>query len=264
MIIVPNSYGSALAEKNDCHTPAGSSAGGQFCSKGGGSARPVPIRVKTMKEAVERILRGEVIELEDVEDVNTLLDRLGDMAKDAAKRGEAAPNYDLCKVSVRGTNLFCAESLGLPRVTMPQLKGVPVPGSPASRLEPDEDGQVNAAEAFLRYLKEEHGIDSDNKKMKAAKLKATQNELVGSKVARLMRKKSYDPEERPIFVSNDHYVLDGHHHWAAAVGRDTSDNKLGDLKVRVEHIDAPISELLKLAKTWTREFGIRPKAAGAS
>lgn len=35
MIIVPNSYGSALREMNDCHNPAGP-GGGQFCSKGGG------------------------------------------------------------------------------------------------------------------------------------------------------------------------------------------------------------------------------------
>jgi len=40
MIIVPNSYGSALNESNDCHNPAGSSEGGQFCSDKGKAAAP--------------------------------------------------------------------------------------------------------------------------------------------------------------------------------------------------------------------------------
>jgi GNAT superfamily N-acetyltransferase len=36
MRLIPDSWGSTLREANDCHEPAGSSKGGQFCSKGGG------------------------------------------------------------------------------------------------------------------------------------------------------------------------------------------------------------------------------------
>jgi hypothetical protein len=38
------------------------------------------------------------------------------------------PKFDLCKVTVKGTNLFCVESKGIPRIKMPQLAGVPAKG----------------------------------------------------------------------------------------------------------------------------------------
>ena len=36
-------------------------------------------------------------------------------------KGGKAPNFNLCNVSVTGSNLFCAESKGIPRIQMPQL-----------------------------------------------------------------------------------------------------------------------------------------------
>lgn len=33
MLVIPNSYGARLRERNDCHEPGGSSKGGEFCSK---------------------------------------------------------------------------------------------------------------------------------------------------------------------------------------------------------------------------------------
>ena len=48
--------------------------------------------------------------------------------------GEKAPVYDLCKVSVRGTNLFCADALDIERDKMPQFLAFPKPGSEADKL----------------------------------------------------------------------------------------------------------------------------------
>ena len=269
---VPNS-GSALVEFNPCHKPKGA-GGGQFCATKGSdraaaparpASRPVPIRVRSVKAAIPLILQGKVVELTDARQVNTLLSRLARMAQDAQARGEHAPNYDLCKVSVRGTNLFCIERLrtdehpeGVPRIHMPQFTGKPVPGSPADRLPRNLHGNVDAAGEFVAHLKS-LGITTEAGKVPAASLKASQAELIGPRVAAMMTGRSFDPHEGHIFISRDNYVVDGHHRWAAVVGLDAKDNKLGDITMNVVRVDAPISEVLHIANRWTRQFGIRAK-----
>lgn len=241
--------------------------GGRRASRSSTYVRPLVHRVETIHEALALLAKGRVVELADTRSVNTLLTRLAAIAQDAAAKGMQAPTYDLCKVSVRGTNLFCTERVrtaqypqGLPRIVMPQLKGIPRPGSDAAKLELDKSGQVNAGEAFLDYLGD-LGISSEREKIKAAKLKASQAELVGSRVAALMTREGFNPRRKRIYISRDNYIVDGHHHWAAAVGLDAADNKLGDVKMKVVRIDAPITEILQLARSWTREFGVMPKAA---
>jgi len=54
-------------------------------------------------------------------------------------------------------------------------------------------------------------------------------------------------------------VVDGHHRWAAVVGRDAEDNKLGDIKMNTLKIDMPITEVLHIANEWTKKFGIKQK-----
>jgi hypothetical protein len=234
-------------ESNACHTPSGPT-GGQFCGTGAGSgnavaARPVPVTVNTVGEAVKAILAGKVVVLKDTRSVNTILTKLARIALDAEKKGKDAPNYNLCNVSVAGTNVFCAKGLktkeypnGVPRIDMPQLKG--------------------GIADFRQYLKTQ-GITSERQTVSAASLKATQNELIGSKVAAFMVDKKLTASKRSdaIFVSSDGYVVDGHHRWAAMVGRDAKDGHLGDFKMKVVRINAPISELLKVANTYTKKRG---------
>jgi hypothetical protein len=59
--LIPNSNGednspARLHESNDCHVPAGSPAGGQFCSEPGGYAGKTSIQVETVAEVEARIL----------------------------------------------------------------------------------------------------------------------------------------------------------------------------------------------------------------
>ena len=65
----------------------------------------------------------------------------------------------------------------------------------------------------------------------------------------------------PLFVSRDNYIVDGHHRWAALVGLDAEDNRLGNDKtisvIRVEGMD--IIELIFWANKFTEEMGI-PRA----
>lgn len=244
--------------------------GGTF-SKTPGTAppyeRPKPVQVKTAAEAIPLILKGQVVELPDPKQANTLLRKLAAMAKDAEARGEDAPNYDLCNVTVASAqNLFCTEKVrtkehpnGIPRIQMPQFSGYPEPGSAADKLPKDKKGRVDATAAFIDHLKS-LGIKTIKSRVPAARLKASQAELVGPKVAGMMTSGDYDPAKEPIFISRDHYVVDGHHRWAAVVGRDSADGRLGDLRMQTIKIDAPITEVLKIAGLFAKSIGIKPEA----
>lgn len=285
--LVPNSWGSDdLREFNPCHNPAGA-GGGQFCSSPGGSRgqtpdpaasakvgrpgapRPTPKRTSDIDEAVRLILKGEVVELDSPKTVNTVLTKLAAMAQDAERLGEKAPKYDLCKVSVAGTNLFCGASVkteefpeGLNRLNMPQLAGKPVPGSAADQLPKNKNGSVNGAEAFVQHLRDRGIGVAPARAVAASSLKASQGEMDGPTVAGMMTSATYNPAAAPIFISRDGYVVDGHHRWAAVVGQDAADNRLGDSTMDVVEIDAPIAEVLHIANVWSLDFGIARKQLG--
>lgn len=233
------------------------------------TGRPIPIKVSSVEAAIPLILDGKVVEVATPEQASTIITRLAEIANDAKAKGKEAPNYDLCQISVSGSNLFCSAQLrneryprGVPRVEMPQLGGTPVPGSLADGLPRNpRDGEVDGSTQFLNHVQNELGIKVTTTQIPAAHLKASQAELVGPKVAAMMLDPSYDPSEKHIFMSNDNYVVDGHHRWAATVGRDAADNNLGDLTMNVHRIDAPITEVLHIANKWSKEFGIKQKAA---
>lgn len=228
------------------------------------NGRPIPIKVKTVEEAIPLVIDGKVVEMSDVRQVNTLIDKLAVMAREAEKAGTKAPNYDLCNVSVAGTNLFCADKLrskdfpaGVPRIEMPQLAGEPVPGTAASRLPFSYGNEVNGGEKFIEFMGG-LGYKTESQSVLAASLKASQAELVGQKVAGIMKAAATNRTiiDSPIFVSKDGYIVDGHHRWAAVVGLDTASGKF-TTKMNIFRVDAPITEVLKLAHFWSERFGIK-------
>jgi hypothetical protein len=231
------------------------------------TGRAIPIRVATVEDAAEKVLNGYVVEVTDVRSAHTLIDKLAHMAAEAKAAGTAAKEYDLCQVTVAGSSIFCAESLrndryphGVPRVEMPQLGGKAVPGSEADKLPKTADGEVNGSRQFITFL-QGIGVKTNAESVPASTLRASQRELVGTKVGSMMTSKSYDPGKEPIFISNDNYVVDGHHRWAAQVGRDAEDGVLGGTNMNVVRVNAPISEVLHLANAWSQKFGIAQKAA---
>jgi hypothetical protein len=233
------------------------------------NGRPIPIKVDTVEEAVKLIQDGKVVEVKDLTTAHTLIEKMAAMAEEAKAAGKDAKDYDLCNVSVGGSNLFCVESVrneqypkGIERIEMPQLGGLTVPGTEADKLEKDKKGEVDATAQFMKHL-EDIGMKSSREEVPASELKASQRELRGNTVAGMMMNPKYDPAKIPIFISRDNYVVDGHHRWAAVVGRDSADGHLGDSKMNVIRIDAPISEVLRLAKAWSEKFGIA-QAAGPS
>ena len=256
-----------FAEKEGASSTSGGPEWKQPLDKNG---RPIPIKVKTVEEAVPLVLKGKVVELETVKEASTLVDKLAKVVEEMRKAGDKATDFDLCNVSVKGTNLFCAQRLqtkeypeGIPRLEMPQLGGKPVPGSAADKLprNPWDPEEVNASGHFIKHLVE-NGIKTTTAHMNASELRASQRELIGSKIAKMISDTSFNPGKNPIFISRDNYVIDGHHRWAAVIGRDTADGTLGTLEGRINviRVDAPITEVLHRANVWAKKFGIQQVA----
>jgi hypothetical protein len=140
------------------------------------------------------------------------------------------------------------------RLDMPQLSGVPLPGSPAASMDRNDRGEVDITKGFLSSLKGE-GISSHRAEVDPATLKASQNELNGAKVAGMMTSMANGSmPPGTIMVSSDNYVIDGHHRWAAEVGTDYTGG--GELTMQVQRIDLPIQQVLDKAKAYAKEQGL--------
>lgn len=233
--------------------------------------RPIPLKVKTIEEAVPLILKGMVVEVPTIKMAHTLVTKMAKIVAEMKAAGDKAADFDLCQVSVKGSNLFCKQSLrskefptGVPRLEMPQLGGVPVPGSEADKLprNPWDPSEVDGSKHFVAYL-QGIGVRTSEEEIPAANLRASQRELIGSKVAKMMGDTSFDPAKNPIFISSDNYVVDGHHRWAAVIGRESESGSLGNVKMHAIKVNAPISEVLHLANVWSAQFGIK-QAAGVA
>ena len=227
-----------------------------------------PIDVQgDIARAAELLTEGKHVRLNQYDEVATLIDRLGELARDAEAQGDQAPNVDLCQVSVRGTNLFCAHHRGIQRIDMPQLKGIPIPGSPADLTgTKNKRGSVDVSAAFKEWLAEQ-GIGTEDKTVSASHLRATQMEMNGQAVAGMVQAmRAGSLADHRIFVTRDGYVIDGHHRWAAKVGIDTEDNVLGDVDMDVSVVDLDIGAAIDLANQFSRQQGLAREgveAAGA-
>lgn len=226
--------------------------------------RDDPIDVQgDVHAALDHLAAGRHVRLNQPDEVATLLDELRKVVADAKAKGEKAPIYDLCLVSVPDTNLFCAEHQGIKRINMPQLDGTPVPGTPAASMPKQENGNVDLTEHFIQAL-QDVGVSVTDKEVPASHLRASQRELEGSKVAgiaKAMEAGANPALDAPIFVTRDGYVIDGHHRWAAKVGLDVTDGTLGDVPMNVRVVDLDVGEALEFANAFTKRMGIQSQTA---
>lgn len=235
---------------------------------------PDPAKDKAQQAMPKAKLSGRPLSKvpsEQLQQVATRIDDLAKMGEEAKAKGEKAPNFNLCQVSIPGTNLFCGDNKGIPRSEMPQFKGTPRPGSPADKLPKDKDGEVDTEEFFKQMLERDGIKVSEPTTVPPDRLKATQSELVGVKVAGMSKvladrnHPAYGKITAPIYVSRDGYVLDGHHRWAAVVAHNAS-NPNDQIEMQVRVIDDDIVPLVEKSNKFAEEIGIRAKAAdtGAS
>ena len=198
--------------------------------------------------------------------VSMKIDQLAKAAAEAKAKGEKAPNFNLCDITIPGTNLYCKGNKGIPREDMPQFKGYAKPGSIADKLPKNSDGEVDTESQFKVLLKKNGVKVSEPQEVPADQLKATQTELVGAKVAGMTKALETEPNHpnitAPIYVSNDGYVLDGHHRWAAVTSAAVASGKPAMMNVRV--IDMPIKDLVKISNDFADQIGIQQKKADAN
>lgn len=95
---------------------------------------------------------------------------------------------------------------------------------------------------FLASLTDQN-VEYKKTKVPACNLKATQSEFNAEKIEAMVHRSKSD--DKPIIISNDLYVMDGHHRWLA----DYNKNKNANIEVYM--VDLPILELLRMAKEFS-------------
>jgi len=146
-----------------------------------------------------------------------------------------------------------AQGLGVARADMPQLSGWPEPGLPADLLPKSGHGTVDVTEPFVEHLRSA-GISVDHLTVDPRTLRPTQATLEPQKVEEMtdaLTKGILAPDRGPIIVSQDNYVLDGHHRWAAHVVTGTP--------IPVRQVAVPMRDLLDRARTYSQTMGVRAK-----
>jgi hypothetical protein len=172
--------------------------------------------------------------------------------KDKIAEGFAA-TADVCKLSPA----VCKGNLGVERASMPQIMDKPVSKLLASKdaldrkkgqaavdagADPDDDRSV--LDQFKTAIKKEGVKVAGNQRRNVRDLKATQKEIKAEKtysLADAYLKGEYDPTEHPLILSDDDYVLDGHHHYAAMITANP------DAEMKAVIMGLPIRELLRRA-----------------
>jgi len=214
------------------------------------------------------------VPLEARKEAVTAIDTIAKELIKAKETGTKAPNTNLCKISIPGTNLYCDDNKGIRRTKMPQFRGKPEPGSPADKMPRDKNGEVETSHLFDQMLEKNNIKISKPTPVPPDSLKATQRELVGPKVVGMMGVLSKDCNNQkcdekdqqdyknitdPIYVSNDGYVVDGHHRWAAIVSHNLK-NPDKQIPMNVRVIDSKIDKIIPKANKFAQDIGIAAKS----
>lgn len=243
---------------------------GRFSSGGSGGSTgethtgtdddPIPCG-QDLDKAVKLLAEDKAITLDQPDEVATLLPKIKDYVLEAKAKGGKVPEFNLCKVSVPGTNLFCAGNKGIARAEMPQLGGKPLPGSKAEKLVKqgkltlDKKGEVDVKDMFIEHMKSK-GYKLSEDDVLPDHLRASQRELDGGKVSGMfdsMQKGTFGPG--PIVVSKDNYIVDGHHRWAATAALQ-QDLAHPTKNQPVQRINTDIGTLLREANAFAKDMGL--------
>jgi phage gp29-like protein len=126
-------------------------------------------------------------------------------------------------------------------VAKPQVRVAPIPGSLGILRHDMPQLPESVVPAFLEMLAAK-GIGHRNVTMKTSELKPTQAEMNANKVDSMRNKIRQSGGKGlggpPVLASNDGYILDGHHRWAANIA------EAPDTPFAVIQVDLPIRELL--------------------
>jgi len=109
--------------------------------------------------------------------------------------------------------------VGIPREEMPQIKS-------------------SDMTEFVQWLKTNKGVDSKTVAMTVDDLKPSQSKINVDKVKGMLAKKSIDElsNSKPVLVTEDDYLVDGHHRWFALLV-DDSKNTIKSVRVKANFED---------------------------
>lgn len=149
-------------------------------------------------------------------------------------------------------------SLGIDRANMPQVSGTLADGRYASSSE--------MMPKFLDRLRDE-GVSFTHERVPARSLKPTQTSgdmravrgIAGSLASGELK------DTKPVLVSSDNRVIDGHHQWAAHVLGDSEGTRTGSEPGEpVIRAGLPAGELLEQARQFARDQGIQNRKTGVA
>ena len=221
-----------------------------------------PIDVQgDLNRALLALAHGKSVRLNQADEVSILASKVNKMGADFKRLGLKMPNIDFGNLTVTGTNLFTAQSKGIPRAKMPQLSGIAAPGSEAARIAGGAGKNVDLTEQFKKDL-QQHGVSVTTEMVPASHLRATQTQLKGVSVAGIaqawldgvpaVRKMM----KEPIFVTRDNYIIDGHHRWAADMVLDAQDGHFDDTPMEVRKVNMDIGAAIPYANDYANRMGI--------
>jgi len=116
------------------------------------------------------------------------------------------------------------DTLGISRAQMPQVEKQDYP-------------------ELIQYMKS-HGAKFSKETMDAHALKPTQSEFSDVGVAKQLMKDLEGKPTKPVLVSSDNWIVDGHHRWL--VSKNTGS------QIEIYRISLPVQELLKLLKEFPK------------
>ena len=114
----------------------------------------------------------------------------------------------------------------------------------------DRKGMPQVAEndlaAFLKYLKN-NDIEVKEKTVQASELKASQGQFHKEKIKKIIKSiEANELEYKPLLVSKDNYIVDGHHRWLAFLNLDK--------KIDIYKININFEDLYKTMEKFPKSF----------
>jgi hypothetical protein len=135
------------------------------------------------EKAVSDIADGKHVRINDGDQLRTVVSTLGKMYKDAKAKGHEKV-YNLCQATLPNSSLFCAETIGKPRVVMPQTEGATFANTIARLFHAKKPGDEKSdITGVFEDLISDVGYTPQIRKGKASHFTASQNELDGTDLA---------------------------------------------------------------------------------
>jgi len=156
---------------------------------------------------------------------------------------------DLTNMRVKGQDAFSNDNMGAERIDMPQLNAEDLP-------------------LFLQDMAK-MGVGFKEGRMMPDQLHPIQAEMDMGDVANIAESwrddkkyNDYRPDEAPIVISRDGYVLDGHHRWAAAWLAQKRGDKYALKGLKVVQLDIDHEQALQIANEWSDYAGVARLTVG--